>query len=375
MQAPSTRAPAMPAPMKYLEDGPTYTPGQTPKDEAGRVFKLSSNESAVGASPAVAQVIRDHANEQHLYPDPDGYPLARALASAHKLNAEQIVTAPGSEALINWLIQGWADKGDEVLYSAHGFQAYRIRAVSHGAMPVAAPETGMHADVDTLLACVTPRTRILFLSNPNNPTGTFLAREALLRLRAALRSDVLLVLDEAYAEYVEEPGYSSLIDMVSDTTPNVVVTRTFSKFYGLAGLRVGWAYVPKRMVGPLNKLRGPFAVTRLALDAAVAALGDPAHQALARSHNRRWREWLEKQVRALGYTTTSSVGNFVLFQVDQGATGSRQLQAALAARGFITRLADQNGLPDWIRVTVGTEEAMHGFVAALQAVSRPQAVG
>ena len=362
----------MPAAMKYLQEGPTYTPGQGARAEVGTVFKLSSNESAVGASPAVVQAIRDHAHEQHAYPEPDGYPLAQALAGAHGLQAGQIVTAPGSEALINWLIQGWADRGDEVLYAAHGFQAYRIRAISHGAVPVAAPETGLHANVDALLSCVTPRTRILFLSNPNNPTGTFLGRDELLRLRSGLRSDVLMVVDEAYAEYVVDPRYSSFIDMVSTTSPNVVVTRTFSKFYGLAGLRVGWAYVPPCMVSPLGKLRGPFAVTRMALDAAIAALGDVAHQALARSHTERWREWLQHEIRALGFTTTSSVGNFALFQVAQGAAAAREMQSALAARGFFVRLADQNALADWIRVTVGTEEAMHGFIQALKAVSRPQ---
>ena len=356
----------MPVPLAHLVQGPSFTPGPGPQAATGTVFNLSSNESAVGASPAVLQVLREQADIAHLYPDPEGEPLARALAIHHGLDARRILTAPGSEAFINWIVQGWADRGDEVLYSAHSFQAYRIRASGCGARAVAAPETAWRADPGHLLAAVTPRTRILFLSNPNNPTGTWLDRDSVQRLRASLRSDVLLVLDEAYAEYVDAPGYASAIDMVRDDGPNVAVLRTFSKFYGLAGLRVGWAYVPTPMVGPLSRLRGPFAVTRPALAAAVAALGDKDHQTLARSHNRQWRAWLQHAIRGLGYETTDSVGNFVLFRVPGGAAAARELHAALATSGFITRIADQNGLPDWIRVTVGTQAAMQGFLQALR---------
>lgn len=357
---------AMPVPVPHLVQGPSYTPGAGTRAEIGTVFNLASNESAVGSSPAVLRVIHEQAHLQHLYPDPDGLPLARALAAQQGLDARRIVTGPGSESFINWLVQGWADRGDEVLYGAHGFQAYRIRAASVGAVPVGADETGMRSDVDQLLARVTPHTRILFLANPNNPTGTYLPRAELERLRARLRSDVLLVFDEAYAEYVEAPGYASCLDMVHDDTPNVVVLRTFSKFYGLAGLRVGWAYVPTPMLGPLSRLRGPFAVTRMALDVAIAALGDVEHQAKARAHNLQWRGWLQREIAGLGLETTDSVGNFVLFRAAQDAAAARELHAALAARGCITRLTDQNALAQWIRVTVGTQEAMHAFMDALR---------
>ena len=360
-----------PVPVPHLAHGAAFTPGAGPQAPAGTVHNLSSNESAVGAAPSVRQLLREQAGLQHLYPEPDGDSLVRALAARHGLDPRGIVTGPGSESLINWIVQGWADRGDEVLYSAHGFQAYRIRATTCGARPVAAPETALRTDVDQLLAAVTPRTRILFLSNPNNPTGTWLPRAELLRLREGLRPDVLLVLDEAYVEYVEAPGFVSGLDLVRDDTPNVAVLRTFSKFYGLAGLRVGWACVPTAMTGPLALLRGPFAVTRPGLAAAVAALADEGHQALALAHNRRWRPWLQDAVRALGYETTDSIGNFVLLRVPGGAAAARALHAALARRGFITRLADQNGLPDWIRVTVGLQPAMEGFVAALRAETGP----
>lgn len=362
-------ATAMPTPLPHLAQGTSFfTPGAGPQAKPGVAFNLSSNESAVGAAPSVVRALCDQAPLAHLYPEPDGESLAQALAAHHQIQAQRIVTAPGSEALINWIVQGWVGRGDEVLYSEHSFQAYRIRAVTNGARPVAAPETSLHTDVDQMLAAVTPRTRVLFVSNPNNPTGTWIPHEHIVRLRAALRSDVLLVLDEAYAEYVDQAGYASGLGLVRDETPNVVVLRTFSKFYGLAALRVGWAYAPTSMIGPLSRLRGPFAVTRPALVAAVAALQDHGHQALARSHNRQWREWLRQEISALGYETTPSICNFVLFRLADGVDEARRVHKALAAQGFITRPADQNGLPDWIRVTVGTPEAMHGFVSALRGI-------
>ena len=356
----------MPAIRTHLADGPTYTPGQAPVDNAGKVFKLSSNESAVGASPAAIAALRDLAAEQHLYPDADGAALAKLLAQKHGLDAGRIVTAPGSEALISWLIQAFCEAGDEVLHSAHAFQAYRIRAISNGAVPVSAPEIDLRTSIDGLLDRVTPRTRIVFVSNPNNPTGTHLAYPELLRFRQRLRTDVLLVVDEAYFEYVNRPDYASALSLVNDATPNVVVTRTFSKFFGLAGLRVGWAYLPSQFAGAVGKLRGPFAVSRLALAAAAAALGDQAHQARARAHNDQWRAWLQDQLRDLGLRTTASEGNFVLFEVPGGQDAAAALHRALAAEGFLTRIADQNGLPGWIRVTVGSEPAMTGFVAVLR---------
>jgi histidinol-phosphate aminotransferase len=363
-----TPSTTMPKPRLFLLNGPTYTPGKAATSGAKQSFKLSSNESAVGASPSAIAAIAAGANEQHLYPDPDGANLARAIAQRNGLEARRVVTGPGSEAIINWLIQGWADQSDEIVYSAHGFQAYRIRAMSHGIVPVAAPETDMHSDVQALLAAVTPKTRIMFVANPNNPTGTWIGLEELTELRRALRPDVLLVVDEAYCEYVDMPGYASAIRLVNDETPNVVVTRTFSKFFGLAGLRVGWAYVPSTMVAPLGQVRGPFAVSRVALAAAIAALKDDAHQASAMAHNARWRDWLQTQLRGMDFETTDSVGNFVLFKAPGGADAAIRLHGRLAQEGLMCRIADQNGLPDWIRVTVGSESSMHAFTQVMRSL-------
>jgi len=220
--------------------------------------------------------------------------------------------------------------------------------------------------VQALLAAVTPKTRIVFVANPNNPTGTWISLKELTELRRVLRPDVLLVVDEAYCEYVNVPGYESAMGMVNDASPNVVVTRTFSKFYGLAGLRVGWAFVPSAMAAPLSQLRGPFAVSRVALAAAIAALKDEAHQAIAMAHNARWRDWLQTQLRGMGLETTESVGNFVLFNAPGGADAALRLHGRLAQEGLMCRIADQNGLPDWIRVTVGSESSMHAFAQVLQ---------
>lgn len=360
---------AMPAPMKYLVDGPSYTPGPATGGGAAQVFKLSSNESALGPSLRVLQAIADAAATQNLYPDPDGSPLARAIAACYGLDAARIVTAPGSDAIINWLIQGWVGDGDEVVYSAHGFQSYRIRAISRGAVPIAAPEQNQRSSVEALLEAVTPQTRILFIANPNNPTGTYIDANEMAALRAKLRSDILMVVDEAYFEYVDAPGYASALNMVIDESPNVIVTRTFSKFFGLAGLRVGWAYVPSNCVAPLGKLRGPFAVSSIGLAAAMEALGDKVHQALAKAHNNQWRAWLLGQLREQGFEVTDSVGNFALFRVLGGKHAALDLHAKLSSEGYLCRIADQNALADWIRVTVGDEDAMRGFVQALRKVS------
>lgn len=357
-----------PVPMPYLINGPVYTPGASAPPGSGVVFKLASNESPVGPSPDVQRVVGTAAQSQHLYPDSEAAPLTRAIADHYGLVTEQIVPGPGSDAIINWLIQGWVGKGENVLYSAHGFQSYRIRASNNGSSSVAAPEVGMRADVPSLLAAVTPLTRILFIANPNNPTGTYLPKQQMVELRKKLRSDILLVVDEAYFEYVDAPDYKSCVDMVNDATVNVVVTRTFSKFFGVAGLRVGWAYAPRQIVETLARIRGPFAVSRIGIEGAIAALKDLPHQQLARTHNTQWRNWLQQEVRALGFETTQSVGNFILFKAQGGSNAALALHGSLAEAGFICRIANQNSLPEWIRVSIGSEQAMTGFVNALQRI-------
>lgn len=359
-----------PQPMSYLVDGPVYTPGQASAPVgATTLFRLASNESPLGMSAMAREAILDAAGNQHLYPDADGSPLARAIGDALGLDPGRIVTSPGSDVIINWIIQGWVGQGS-VIFPEHAFQSYRIRAASNGATPVAAPETDLRTDADAILSRVTPQTRAVFIANPNNPTGTWISLDVLRDLRARLPSNILLVVDEAYFDYVRVPGYESALPLVDGPGENVIVTRTFSKFYGLAGLRVGWAYVPASFVHVFGKLRGPFAVSRIALAAAIASLSDTAYQILSYEHNVKWRSWLQEQVQGLGYRTTDSVGNFVLFRVPGGADGAQALNAKLAARGVLCRVANQNGLPEWIRVSIGTAEAMTAFIQELGALSR-----
>ncbi|NML34187.1 pyridoxal phosphate-dependent aminotransferase [Paraburkholderia antibiotica] len=367
---PDEHAVGSPLPMPYLVDGPVYTPGQASAPAgAATVFRLASNESPLGMSDMARDAIFGVAGNQHLYPDPDGAPLARAIGDVFGLDPARIVTSPGSDIIINWIIQGWVGQGS-VIYPEHAFQSYRIRAANNGATPVAAPEVDLRTDVQAILRCVSPQTRAVFIANPNNPTGTWLSLEELRSLRARLRSDILLVVDEAYFDYVRVRGYETALALVDSPAANVIVTRTFSKFYGLAGLRVGWAYVPTSFVRVFDKLRGPFAVSRIAIAAAIASLGDTAYQTSAYTHNVRWRTWLQDQIRGLGYRTTDSVGNFALFQVPGGADGATTLNARLAAKGLLCRVANQNALPEWIRVSVGSADAMTAFVQALSDLSR-----
>ena len=198
-----------PKPVAHLIEGPNFTPGRVNWDADVEVHKLSNNESPIGSSPAAVEAIREHASSLYIYGDADGLPLAVAIAERFELDPAQIIVGPGSEQLINWIIQGWADRGDEVLYPEHAFQSYRIRARMCGAVPVAAPETGLRADIQSLLDAVTPRTKVLVVANPNNPTGTHIPLAEIKALREALRPDVLLVVDEAYFEYVKAEDYGS----------------------------------------------------------------------------------------------------------------------------------------------------------------------
>jgi histidinol-phosphate aminotransferase len=255
--------------------------------------------------------------------------------------------------------------GDEVLFSEHGFLVYRIAALANSATPVIVPETNFRTDVDAMLAHVTPRTRLVYVANPNNPTGSYLTGEELRRLHAGLPSSALLVIDAAYAEYVRRNDYDSGIEMVTQFD-NVVMTRTFSKIYGLAGLRVGWAFCPASVVDVLNRVRGPFNVSIPAQRAAAAALKDRAHVARSMDHNEKWRDWLTAEIRKTGLRVDDSAGNFVLIHFSQ--TPPHTMKAAddfLNARGLILRPVGAYGLPNCLRLTISSEEANRKVAAAL----------
>lgn len=360
-----------PLPRPGILDIDPYVPGEGKAPGAARVMKLSANEGALGPSPRASAAYRALADDLHRYPDGSATELRLAIARRHGLDAARIVCGAGSDELIQLLAKSYAGPGDEVLYSQYGFMVYPIAAKSAGATPVTAPERGYTADVDALLAAVTPRTRIVFLANPNNPTGSYLPLSEVRRLHAGLDPSVLLVLDAAYAEYVTRNDYGAGEDLVA-TAGNVVMTRTFSKIYALAALRLGWAYCPPAVADVLNRVRGPFNVGAAALAAGVAAIEDQAFLELARAHNDVWMPWLTEELTRLGLSVAPSVGNFLL--VDFPAEPGRDADAAfehLRARGIIVRKMGAYGLPASLRVTVGpadevraVAEALAGFVGA-----------
>jgi histidinol-phosphate aminotransferase len=343
-----------------------YVGGKAEIAGVGPVLKLSSNESAIGASPKAIAAYREEAARLHRYPDGACTALRRKIAQRHNLDAERIVCGAGSDELIGLLVRAYAGPGDEVIYSAHGFLMYRLAALAAGAHPVAAPEADLRADVDALLARVTSRTRILFLANPNNPTGSYLSGAELARLHAGLPEDVLLVIDAAYAEFVEAADYSAGEELALSRS-NVVMCRTFSKLYGLAALRLGWMLGGVDVVDVINRSRGPFNVSQPAQAAGVAALDDLEHQDRAREHNRRWLPWLSAAIAALGLKVWPSVGNFLLVEFPR--TDGRDAAAANAAlerAGVLVREMHAYGLGHCLRITVGLEDENRRLVAALK---------
>jgi histidinol-phosphate aminotransferase len=331
-----------------------------------RAIKLSANESPLGPSLRAIAALQAAAPEAHRYPDGGAERLRRAIGARFDLDPDRIVCGAGSDELIQLLMRAYAGPGDEVLYSAHGFLMYKLSALGIGATPVAAPERGLTADVDALLARLSSRTRMVFLANPNNPTGSYLDADELARLHAGLPEDVLLVIDAAYAEYVRRNDYTAGMDLV-DRADNVVMTRTFSKLFGLAALRLGWLYAQPPVVDVLHRIRGPFNVGTPAQVAGVAALDDLEHQERARTHNDRWLPWLAQQLSGLGLEVHPTVANFVLVSFeDAGGRSAAAASAWLEQRGIIARAMTAYGLPDCLRLSVGLEDENRAAVAALK---------
>lgn len=358
-------SPATPRPRPGILEIRPYVGGKAEVGTGRPAIKLSSNESAIGPSPKAIAAYQAEAARLHRYPDGGCTALRQAIARRCNLDAERIVCGAGSDELIALLVRAYAGPGDEVLYSAHGFLMYRLAALACGAHPVAAPERGLKADVDALLARVTSRTRLVFLANPNNPTGSYLTGEELARLRAGLPEDVLLVVDAAYAELVGAPDYASGLELAL-AHDNVVMCRTFSKLHALAALRLGWLFGGAEVVDVLNRVRGPFNVSQPAQAAGVAALEDLDHQARAKAHNDRWLPWLAAEIQGLGLEVWPSVGNFLLigFPREPGRDAAAA-NAWLEREGVIPREMAAYGLPHCLRLSVGLEDENRRAVAAL----------
>ena len=342
-----------------------YIPGKSAAAGVEKIYKLSSNETPLGPSPQAIAAVHAAADHIAYYPDGAATRLRQAIAAKYGLDAGRIVCGAGSDELLSLLTHAYIGPGDEGLFSEHGFLVYRIAILAAGGTPVVAPEKNLTTDVDALLARVTERTKIVFLANPNNPTGTYIPFDEVKRLHAGLPPHVLLVLDAAYAEYVRRNDYASGLELVA-TSENVVMTRTFSKIYGLAGLRLGWGYMPAHVADALNRIRGPFNIGAPALEAGIAALADDAHIAASVAHNEEWLPWLTREIEKLGLSVTPSVGNFLLIHFpDEAERGARAADAFLSARGLILRGVGAYGLPNALRLTIGTAEANRLVVAAL----------
>jgi histidinol-phosphate aminotransferase len=352
-----------PVPKTGILDIHAYVPGKSGA-KTTKVYKLSSNESSLGASPrAVEAYTAQSSAGLALYPDGTALTLREAIAARYGLKVTQIVCGSGSDELLQLLAHAYLSAGDEAIYSQYGFLVYPIAIASNSATAVVAPEHDHVADVGEILSRVTPRTKMVFLANPNNPTGTYLPFSAVKRLHQGLPSHVLLVLDAAYAEYVLANDYDSGIALVEQFN-NVVMTRTFSKIYGLAALRLGWAYCPPAIADVLNRIRGPFNVSAPALAAGTAAMKDTPFIDKAVAHNSKWLEWLSVEIGKLGLQVTPSVGNFVLIHFN-GAERAAAADAFLTARGLILRRVEAYGLPNALRLTVGSEEANRAVIVAL----------
>jgi histidinol-phosphate aminotransferase len=338
-----------------------YVGGESSAQGANRVFKLSSNENPLGPSPKAFDAYLEAVKGLALYPDGGHLALRQTIAGVHGLEAGRIVCGAGSDELIALLCKAYAGAGDEVLYSQHGFMMYKLSALGAGATPVAAPERDLTTDVDALIAALTERTKLVFVANPNNPTGTMIDDAAMARLADALPPQALLVLDAAYAEYVRVPGHDGGIGLVRAHN-NVVMTRTFSKVYGLASQRLGWAYAPAHVIDVLNRVRGPFNVTAPALAAGEAAIQDVDYVEHCVVTNEVWRDWLTKEIRAAGFGVTPSHGNFIL--VDTGGRVAA-VDAHLKSRGLIVRRMDGYGLPQHLRISIGDEEACRAVAHAI----------
>jgi histidinol-phosphate aminotransferase len=359
-----------PVPKPGILDINAYVPGESVVPGGLKPIKLSSNETPLGPSPKAIEAYNAAGASLDRYPDGAATELRQAIGRAYGLNPDRIICGCGSDEVLNLLAHAYVGPGDEAIFTEHGFLVYRIVTQGNGATPVVAPEKNHTTDVDAILARVTPRTKLVFLANPNNPTGTYIPFDEVRRLRQGLPGNVLLVIDAAYSEYVRRNDYEAGIELVA-TTENTVMTRTFSKIHGLAALRLGWAYCPQAIADVLNRIRGPFNVTAPAIAAGIAAIEDKAHVERSIAHNDEWLPWMTAQVEKLGLKVTPSVGNFILIHFPEGREGGAiAADEFLKSKGIIMRRVAGYGLPNALRMTIGTAEENRATAAALAEFTR-----
>ncbi len=356
-----------PSPKPWITAIHAYVPGKATASDGRPLVKLSANENPLGTSPAALAALAEAREEAASYPDPDSKALRTKIADLHGLDADRIVCGTGSDELLNLAAQGYAGPGDEVLFSRYSFAVYDIASRRCGATPIEAPDEDFTTDVDALLAAVTERTRVVFLANPNNPTGTWIPSSEVERLHAGLPSDVLLVIDEAYAEYLS-PEEQRTGFALAAAHENVLVTRTFSKIYGLAAERIGWAIGAPDLIATLNRIRGPFNVTASGQKAGLEALSDQDFVRASREQNAAERSRFAEAIAALGnhgLRAVPSEANFVLVLFEGDVTAEAALNA-LAKAGYAVRHLPGQGLPQALRITIGKSEDMTRVIAALR---------
>ena len=357
---------ASPQPRPGILDIAPYVGGGSALPGIEAPAKLSSNESPLGPSPQAISTYREVAEKMFRYPETDSGTLRGALGRHWALDPGGIVCGNGSDELLTLLTLAYAGPGDEVLFAEHSFAVYEIVSRFAGATPVSAPEKNLKVDVDALLERVSKKTRIVFLTNPGNPTGGYIPTSEMDRLHRGLREDILLVIDSAYAEFVKEDDFSAGAELV-ENNKNVVMSRTFSKIYGLAGLRLGWIYAPAEVVDVLNRVRGPFNVTLPAQAAGIAALADTAYTEKVRLHNEKWRGWITGELEEAGLTIFPSVTNFILVRFpDAPEHNAAAADAFLKGHGILIRRVENYGLPGYLRISIGTEKEMRHLSRCLK---------
>lgn len=354
-----------PTPRPGILDIKPYVAGGSSAPGAEKIYKMSSNESALGASPKAIEAYEATSKTLHLYPDGGAYALREKIAAIFDLDANRIVCGSGSDEILQLLTKAYVGEGDNIIQTEHGFLVYALAAKSCGGEPRFAAEKHLATDVDAILELVDNRTRIVFVANPNNPTGTYIPDSEIRRLREELRDDILLVIDAAYAEFMEEPDYDAGAALV-DELNNTVMTRTFSKIYGLGGMRLGWGYCPAAIADVLNRIRGPFNVNAAALAAGVAALEDTEFVDRNRAFNREERDWLAQQLGGLGLDIVPSFGNFILVKFpDAPGLNADDIQAYLKTGGVIVREMGPYNLGEYLRISIGTKEGNRKLIEML----------
>ena len=358
-----------PQPKPWIMEIAPYVPGRSTTDDGRKVAKLSSNENPLGTSKEAVAAFSDARTSLERYPDAGAGALREAIAARYGLDPARIIYGTGSDEVLHLIAGAYAGPGDEIIHVKYGFAVYEIATRRVGAVPVVAPDKDYATDVDAILACVTEKTRLVYVANPNNPTGTFSPRGEIARLHDALPPQVMLVLDQAYAEYLEPEDDDGGLDLAR-TAANVVVTRTFSKIYGLAAERIGWGYGPREAIDAMHRIRAPFNVTIAGQAAAIAAIEAEGFVRHSRDHNLKWRDWFEAEIAKMGNAGLRAVpskANFslVLFE---GAVSAETAYKKLMDHGYIVRWLPGQGLRQGLRITIGTEAEIRGVAEALRQI-------